>query len=265
MQTIAAGGLPAWVFYLRIIPPLCLFLRTFRFTKMSSVIPDIQVMGNFYSYNSIICLSGFSPKPPLLGGTNYIVNGSCSQIFIDPFGGNYSLVPFILNRVSPVNVSTILSSIYSYNLPVTLCGRTWDLLVTDMNGSPRITKGSSNYGAYEVDGDFNHEHPFWKSADNDNDEEENSFTEVSGWKLQVYPNPTESGQELIVSLKNGSSFYEHSVYLRLFSIEGVLLFSKTHAVGKFTAEVPHLAPGIYVIRLQTEAGEIYTAKLVVMK
>ena len=87
--------------------------------------------------------------------------------------------------------------------------------------------------------------------------------EGTDWQLQIYPNPTASGQQVTVALENGNLLYDNSVSLKLFSIEGSLLFSSNFSTGKFKIDVPQLAAGIYIIQLQTETGQTYTGKLVV--
>ena len=227
-------------------------------TKTTSMTTsEIIQGGTFYAENSIFCLINFT----LPTGNNYVNNGTtCYNLFIDSYNGNYSLAaPFLTNSIDVYN---LINSMKSYQTrPCALP----TAFKNDMVGNPRISGVNTvNYGAYEYDPNsppFNHNNPFWKSINTK--EEETLPQTANGWKLQTYPNPTESGQQITISLTNGNSVYENPVSLKLFSIEGSLLYNKMYLTGKFSMEVPQIAPGIYILQLQTETKETYMGKLVV--
>jgi hypothetical protein len=224
---------------------------------MSSV--EIAVGGNFYAENCIICLNGFTPPA---GNNNY--TGNCSNIFINPANYDFTL-HHALPTIATANVYNIIQSMLSEIPHSTLCGLPSGLLDTDIAGNPRITNGISSYGAYETNNPpiVPPYPPHWKSIGNNPKQEEILTKDGSDWKLKTYPNPTSSEQQITISLENGNLLYDGQIYLKLFSIDGSLLFDKTFSTGQFTTDIPQLAAGIYIIRLQTETGQTYTGKLVV--
>ena len=236
--------------------------------------PMLPMGINFYVFNSIVNISGFMPSsnyfpvlpvPPIgfpFPEPNRICSSPCLQLFNDPNSGDYSLTdslrsPYTINL--PYMLSIIAPNSFLCNLPA-------NLLQTDIVGNPRVTNGVSNYGAYEYDSSnpyYDHWNPFWKSIDNNQESEKILTKDGTNWKLRTYPNPTASGEQITVLLENGNLFYDNSVFLKLFSIDGSLLFNKTFSSGQFVTDIPKLASGIYIIRLQTQTGETYTGKLVV--
>ena len=232
-------------------------------TKPAPMAPsEIISHGTFIIENSIICLQNIPP----LTGNNYVNNGTCYHLFVSPGQGNYSL-----NLHLPINFAVNTHNmIHNLNqqIPFILpCEYNSTWFQTDIAGNPRGTV--PDYGAFEYGSNSPYfQHPLvpiiWKSAGNNEEQEELLSNNTSkDWKIRTYPNPTASGEQITISLENGNLLYDGQVYLKLFSIDGSLIFNKTFSTGKFTTDIPQLASGIYIIRLQTQTGETYTGKLVV--
>ena len=241
----------------------------------------VSPYGEFHAFNSIICDWIYPPNHPL-EFQNFIdwIWGPCLSSFYFPYGGNFSLItPLAINSVDITNViNYAISQSGTFAMPCSLPFLS-TLLQTDITDNPRSTSGTVHLGAYEFDPNPNSNFDYWnpwylynsKQKSMDNNEEQETFLsqeiflsqEASNWQLYVYPSPTTNEQRITVLLTNGFVPYNNSVYLNLFSIEGVLLFSQTHSMGRFTMELPNIAPGVYVVRLKTEEGAIYTGKLVV--
>jgi predicted outer membrane repeat protein len=232
--------------------------------------PEIENHGIFYLNNSLVCLNGFNSSGLTLGN-NHINSSICPGYFIDPYIGNFALTaspPFLTTNL--YNVHGMIANMMQQDVVLSCqyfdMGNTW--LLSDIAGELRPNANNLvNYGAYEYDPNihfhtFHTMNPFWKSAD-DNKEEENLSQDAVDWKLQAYPNPVSSGQQITVSLEKGNLLYEKQVNIHIFSIEGALLYSKTCPTGRFDMTVPQLAAGIYIMHLKTENGERYTTKLVI--
>ena len=225
---------------------------------------EIVQGGTFMIENSIICLQN---SPPFMGN-NYVNNGTCHYLFIAPYQSGYSLnQPLPINFA--VNTHDMISNL-NQQIPLILpCGYNSGWFQTDITGNPR---GSiPDYGAFEYGSNSPYFEPPLvpitppdiKSINNNKKEETILSKEGTNWKLQTYPNPTASGQQVTVSLENGNLLYDNAVSLKLFSIEGSLLFSSNFSTGKFKIDVPQLAAGIYIMQLQTATKQTYTGKLVV--
>ena len=76
--------------------------------------------------------------------------------------------------------------------------------------------------------------------------------------LEIYPNPAENE----FTLFNGS---EQSGYLRIFSIQGELIYSDSISSGKTQVNIEQFQSGIYFIQFATENRLLYSKRLVVRK
>ncbi len=146
-------------------------------------------------------------------------------------------------------------------------------ITTEIQGYPRI----GNYlewvgqtytvikvidlGCYQVTCGMCPAYPsFYKNynpySDNDNKlEVENKI------ELNIFPNPINANQQINISLGN----YYSPVDVKVYSLDGKLIHNKAYKGGSFKLEVPDLAPGIYIINVQTQEGKTFTKKIVVNK
>ena len=76
--------------------------------------------------------------------------------------------------------------------------------------------------------------------------------------FELYPNPAEN--EFVVD--NDS---EQSADLRIFSIQGELIYSEAISSGKTQVNIEQFQSGIYFVQLATENGLLYSKRLVVRK
>jgi hypothetical protein len=83
--------------------------------------------------------------------------------------------------------------------------------------------------------------------------------------LSLYPNPIAGGQSAQIYLGNAAVPYDKSVEVKLFSIEGKLVFSKTAFNGQMEVDVSALTAGVYMLRLQTAEGTVYNQKVILTR
>jgi hypothetical protein len=86
---------------------------------------------------------------------------------------------------------------------------------------------------------------------------------TSDIKLNVYPNPSSSGEQVQIRLGNENVYYENAVTVNLYSLEGKLLKTKDCSNGAFSLEMPPLAAGIYLLTIRTTEGKTYNKKIVI--
>jgi hypothetical protein len=184
--------------------------------------------------------------------------------------GNYSLTQSLLNP-TPMGLYDIIDQVSPNSFYVRPCALLSDLFATDMAGTMRTNLDIANYGAYEYDVNFHHFdhwdpwHPqnMKRTIPNNEQQPQTRSSNVSvDWDLQIYPNPVASGEQVVVFLTSNFMPYDSLVNVKLFSTGGQLLLNQTYPTGIFTLQIPQIAPGIYVIHLQTQEG-VYTKKLVV--
>jgi hypothetical protein len=131
------------------------------------------------------------------------------------------------------------------------------------NNIPRIL-GNIDLGCYEFNpGNPNPlNNPYHKSMENkDMPAKENLVS--SNLSLSVYPNPISSGQQPMLFLGEDNLYYEHTVDVKVYSLEGKQIYSKTYSSGNITLDIPQLPAGIYVIHVQNQEGKVYNNKLVI--
>jgi hypothetical protein len=133
----------------------------------------------------------------------------------------------------------------------------------DLDGNPRVLN-TIDLGAYEFDpanpNPINH--PFHKNKGDAPIVQENRVS-VSDMKLSVYPNPAANGQIVRVSLRTESSYYEQQVAVTLYSLEGKIIHSQSYPIGNSDLDIPKLSAGMYLIKVQTQAGKTYHAKVAI--
>ncbi|MDR1459177.1 MAG: T9SS type A sorting domain-containing protein [Bacteroidales bacterium] len=135
----------------------------------------------------------------------------------------------------------------------------------DLDGNPRVRNGNVDLGVYEHQWErfgtyMNGEGQ--KSLAGNNSQMETPWEEMT---LSMYPNPVYSGDQINIYLGKGSFEYNKQVEVKLFSIEGKLIYSKVYPNGNVRTTLPELTPGMYFFTLQTEDGTLYNQKLVINK
>ncbi len=155
-----------------------------------------------------------------------------------------------------VNVS---SNDYSLSLSSPCIGKGWNsynTTATDLAGNQRIRGYNIDLGAYESSNTTK------SLSDRINNNYENILDEESSKiELSVYPNPINSNERINISLGN----YYNPVTVGVYSLEGKLIHSKAYEGGDFKLDIPDLAPGMYLIHVQTQEGENFTRKIIVNK
>ena len=167
-------------------------------------------------------------------GTNNNILGSTNPRFVNASVHNYRL------STSPILSPCIGSGYNNYN-------NTY----YDLDGNLRIRGFTIDMGAYESG---NGTKSF--SGQNENSLESEVNPEI---ELNVFPNPVNSNQQINISLGK----YDKPVDVKVYSLEGKLIHNKTYESGSFGIHVPDLAPGIYMIHLQSQEGERFTKKILV--
>jgi hypothetical protein len=205
---------------------------------------------------------------------NTIIWGSISPNEVDPATSasyNYSLVqnynPGGTNL--PGNTNPLFTATYELrpNSPCIDVGDNFYVtsIPTDLAGNLRIMNNIVDMGAYEFQGN---------SVVGPGDEpgdggksltENNSLSEtiVDNISLTVYPNPVISGQQIRIHLGNNMLYYDKSVQMNLYSIDGKLLYGNTFPNGNIQTHLPDLSAGMYLLNIQTDEGTHYKQKLMI--
>jgi hypothetical protein len=132
---------------------------------------------------------------------------------------------------------------------------------TDLVGNLRIMNNIVDMGAYEFQGK-----PVVEPDDGEKSLTGNnslSETIVDNISLTVYPNPVISGQQIRIHLVNNTLYYDKSVQMNLYSIDGKLLYSNTFPNGNIQTHLPDLSAGMYLLNIQTDEGTHYKQKLMI--
>jgi hypothetical protein len=104
--------------------------------------------------------------------------------------------------------------------------------------------------------------PYHKSIGNENIPiTENMIP--SNISLTVYPNPVASGYQVTAFLGEGNVYYESTVDVKVYSLEGKQIYDKAYPHGNITLELPQLSAGIYIVNVRTGEGKAYNSKLVI--
>ena len=189
-----------------------------------------------------------SYSPPILTQTNSLIKyvnasgsnlgGTTSPGFWDPTNGDYTLDPDWSDCVGAGNNS---------DNP-----RRYDL-----KGDLRRVGTNIDLGAYESG---NTTKSF--SERNIISYESEILSELS---MNVFPNPISNNQQLKLFLGENNFYYEDPVQVRLYSLDGKLLYNKQYSNGDITMDLPQIPSGIYIIKAQTQEGNAFNKKLVVTR
>ena len=252
------------------------------------VMPPVEIVegivGTCHIFNSIIALDD-NHSPYVRAGNNYIdlaTDPFFQTLFMNPANGDYSLIqslfiPNVSGHGSYYGINHLVSSIIPY-IHIH-CHGVPEHVESDITNNWR-DKNRPTYGAYEygpTNPPFDFLNPwtweYFRGGEGNNgdttkrkrkkDASEDAFQESTDWNVFAYPNPTANGEQIRVVLTNGFSYYDHPVQLKLYSTQGVLLFDSAYPTGVCVVNSPTIAPGVYVIRLYTAEGAVYTQKLVV--
>ena len=133
----------------------------------------------------------------------------------------------------------------------------------DLDGMYRVAGQEVDMGAYEYGSTS--APPDIVNQKSLNGNNENNPLETTGkLELTVIPNPT-NGSQTTVHLKDGSTFYENPVVVKVYAMDGRLVYSHGFSYGNIKADFSALAQGMYVLKLQTHDGENYKHKLFISK
>jgi hypothetical protein len=162
--------------------------------------------------------------------------GTTNPLFVNVSGGNYRL---------QANSSCI---------DMGCCAVT----PTDLDGNPRTYAVLVDMGAYE----YSAIPPYHKSTSNENIfPEENIIS--SNLSLSVYPNPIAVGQQPALFFGEGNLYYENAIDVKVYTLEGKQIHSKTYSTGNTKLDIPQLSSGMYIVNVRTQEGKVYNSKLVI--
>ena len=206
----------------------------------------------FFDY----CLAMGMYPPGVSGNTN--LDGTTNiPDFVNPSIYDYHLLP--TSPCIDAGNNNFLIPPYTNPYPNTS-------IVIDLDGSPRIQNGIVDMGAYEL---FSTRSSDSKNKKNMAEHTEKTILELETTEntrsLSVYPNPTMEGGLTTVYLGKNSLYYEKQVDVKVYAMDGRLVYSKNFSNGNIQTNFSNLTSGVYRLTLQTEDGDYFTQKLVVIK
>jgi len=83
--------------------------------------------------------------------------------------------------------------------------------------------------------------------------------------LFVYPNPTSKDGQTAIYLGDNSQYCEKSVEVKIYTMDGRLVYNQTFANGNIQTNFSNLSAGVYRLSLYTQDGECYNQKLLIYK
>jgi predicted outer membrane repeat protein len=133
----------------------------------------------------------------------------------------------------------------------------------DLDNNQRVL-AQTDLGSYEFDparpNPINN--PYHKSTSNEDILPKENIT-TSNLSLSVYPNPIASSQQPALFLGEGNLYYENAIDVKVYSLEGKQIHSKTYSTGNATLDIPQLSSGMYIVTVRTQEGKVYNSKLVI--
>jgi hypothetical protein len=104
--------------------------------------------------------------------------------------------------------------------------------------------------------------PYHKNMGNEDILPEENIT-TSNLSLKVYPNPIASSQQPALFFGEGNLYYEDAIDIKVYSLEGKQIHSKTYSTGNTILDIPQLSSGMYIVNVRTQEGKVYNSKLVI--
>jgi hypothetical protein len=249
----------------------------FNNVTIAMCIPDGTGMINDNSSFPYLCNSIIWSDNLLQGGQQPVINYGSTTTYhhcliqnMQPAGNN---LPIGRNPdfINPVIASGYQANYGDYHLmPSSQC-RDWGdnacvfSAVGDLDYNRRIS-GQVDLGCFEFDpgNPTPPNNPYHKSLGDGNTlPKQKQTVSVSDMQLNIYPNPIAGGQQPTVFLGEDNLYYEHPVDVKIYSLEGKQIHSKTYSNGNVSLDIPQLSAGIYVINVRTQEGNVYNKKLVI--
>jgi hypothetical protein len=135
----------------------------------------------------------------------------------------------------------------------------------DLDGNYRVAVNDVDMGVYELESEAAPSNIVNQKSLNGNNTKQTLETIESNLNLYVFPNPTNKNCQTTIYLGNDISYYEKSVDIKIYAMDGRLVYNKNFSNGNIQASFSSLSLGIYRISLLTREGEHYTQKLVIIK
>jgi hypothetical protein len=192
---------------------------------------------------------GGSISPLITLGTTTIVSSIPPDPLFVGFGG--VSLDYCLQSGSPCIDAGERSYVNSYT-------------TIDLAGNNRIAGINVDMGVYEF-GSSAAPPTIVNAKSMDGKREERLLGAGKGVNLYVYPNPANYGEMTTIYLGEGKEVYENPVMLKVYGIDGRLLYSQTFPYGEIQTDFSNLASGMYVINVQTQEGVTYKQKLLINK
>jgi len=135
----------------------------------------------------------------------------------------------------------------------------------DLDGYYRVAGNDVDMGVYEFGSSPAPSTDVNEKSSKGNKKETRKETIKRGLNLYVYPNPANEDKQTTIYLGAENEVYNKSVEVKIYAMDGRLLYNRTFPHGNIQADLSELIAGTYSVQVQTQEGKSYRQILVIGK